>query len=229
MALTEVYDLASDTRMAQRLSQLPGVGLVSLAGGQRPAVRVQVNPVALAANGLSVAQIRTAIGAANVNTPKGSFDGPTRAIMLDANDQMRSVDEYRDLVLAYNNGAPLRLKDVATVDDGAENRHLAAWSGRLPAILVNIQRQPGANVIDVVDRVRALLPQLSAAMPAGVDVAVLSDRTESIRASITGVQHELLLVIALVVMVTFVFLRNIPATIIPTTSRCRCRWSARSA
>ncbi|PZQ18489.1 MAG: multidrug transporter subunit MdtB [Rhodanobacter denitrificans] len=215
MALPAVYDLV-DTRMAQRLAQLPGVGLVSLAGGQRPAVRVQVNPVALAAAGLSVADIRTAIGAANVNTPKGSFDGPTRAIMLDANDQMRSVEEYRQLILAYRDGAPLRLGDVATVEDGAENRHLAAWSGPVPAILVNIQRQPGANVIEVVDRVRALLPQLSAALPAGIDVAVLSDRTESIRASIRGVQHELMLAIGLVVMVTFVFLRNVPATIIPS-------------
>ncbi len=215
MALPAVYDLV-DTRMAQRLAQLPGVGLVSLAGGQRPAVRVQVNPVALAAAGLSVAEIRSAIGAANVNTPKGSFDGPTRAIMLDANDQMRSVEEYRQLILAYRDGAPLRLGDVATVEDGAENRHLAAWSGPVPAILVNIQRQPGANVIDVVDRVRALLPQLSAALPAGIDVAVLSDRTESIRASIRGVQHELMLAIGLVVMVTFVFLRNVPATIIPS-------------
>ncbi|MCR6702182.1 MAG: MdtB/MuxB family multidrug efflux RND transporter permease subunit [Dokdonella sp.] len=215
MALPAVYDLV-DTRMAQRLSQLPGVGLVSLAGGQRPAVRVQVNPVALAAAGLSVADIRGAIGAANVNTPKGSFDGPTRAIMLDANDQMRSVQEYRELILAYRDGAPLRLGDVATVEDGAENRHLAAWSGPVPAILVNIQRQPGANVIEVVDRVRALLPQLSAALPAGIDVAVLSDRTESIRASIRGVQHELMLAIGLVVMVTFVFLRNVPATIIPS-------------
>ena len=215
MALPAVYDLV-DTRMAQRLAQLPGVGLVSLAGGQRPAVRVQVNPVALAAAGLSVAEIRSAIGAANVNTPKGSFDGPTRAIMLDANDQMRSVEEYRQLILAYRDGAPLRLGDVATVEDGVENRHLAAWSGPVPAILVNIQRQPGANVIEVVDRVRALLPQLSAALPAGVDVAVLSDRTESIRASIRGVQHELILAIGLVVMVTFVFLRNVPATIIPS-------------
>jgi len=215
MALPAVYDLV-DTRMAQRLAQLPGVGLVSLAGGQRPAVRVQVNPVALAAAGLSVADIRSAIGAANVNTPKGSFDGPTRAIMLDANDQMRSVEEYRQLILAYRDGAPLRLGDVATVEDGAENRHLAAWSGPVPAILVNIQRQPGANVIEVVDRVRALLPQLSAALPAGIDVAVLSDRTESIRASIRGVQHELMLAIGLVVMVTFVFLRNVPATIIPS-------------
>jgi len=215
LSLPQVHDLV-DTRMAQRLSQLPGVGLVSLAGGQRPAVRIQVNPSALAANGLSMASIRTAIGAANVNMPKGSFDGPTRAIMLDANDQMRSVAEYRALILAWKDGAPLRLGDVATIEDGAENRQLAAWSGTTPAVLINIQRQPGANVIAVVDQVRALLPQLQASLPKGVDVAVLSDRTESIRASIRGVQHELLIAIALVVMVTFVFLRNIPATIIPS-------------
>ena len=215
LSLPQVHDLV-DTRMAQRLSQLPGVGLVSLAGGQRPAVRIQVNPSALAANGLSMASIRTAIGAANVNLPKGSFDGPTRAIMLDANDQMRSVAEYQALILAYKDGAPLRLGDVATIEDGAENRQLAAWSGTTPAVLINIQRQPGANVIAVVDQVRALLPQLQASLPKGVDVAVLSDRTESIRASIRGVQHELLIAIALVVMVTFVFLRNLPATIIPS-------------
>ncbi|MGV6493265.1 MdtB/MuxB family multidrug efflux RND transporter permease subunit [Stenotrophomonas rhizophila] len=215
LSLPQVHDLV-DTRMAQRLSQLPGVGLVSLSGGQRPAVRIQVNPSALAANGLSMASIRTAIGAANVNMPKGSFDGPTRAIMLDANDQMRSVAEYQALILAYKDGAPLRLGDVATIEDGAENRQLAAWSGTTPAVLINIQRQPGANVIAVVDQVRALLPQLQASLPKGVDVAVLSDRTESIRASIRGVQHELLIAIALVVMVTFVFLRNLPATIIPS-------------
>ncbi|WP_422510027.1 MdtB/MuxB family multidrug efflux RND transporter permease subunit [Stenotrophomonas sp. GZD-301] len=215
LSLPQVHDLV-DTRMAQRLSQLPGVGLVSLAGGQRPAVRIQANPSALAANGLSMAHIRQAIGAANVNLPKGSFDGPTRAIMLDANDQMRSVAEYRALILAYKDGAPLRLGDVATIEDGAENRQLAAWSGTTPAVLVNIQRQPGANVIAVVDQVRTLLPQLQASLPKGVDVTVLSDRTESIRASIRGVQHELLIAIALVVMVTFVFLRNIPATIIPS-------------
>ena len=215
MALPEVYDLV-DTRMAQRLSQLPGVGLVSIAGGQRPAVRIQVNPSALASAGIGMGEIRAAIAAANVNMPKGSFDGPTRAIMLDANDQMRSAQEYRDLVISFRDGAPLRLGDVATVEDGAENRQLAAWSGAQPAILVNIQRQPGANVIDVVDGIQALLPQLRAAMPTAVDVTVLSDRTESIRASIKGVQHELLLAIGLVVLVTFVFLRTIPATIIPS-------------
>ncbi len=213
--LPEVYDLV-DTRMAQRLSQLPGVGLVSLAGGQRPAVRVQVNPVALAAAGLSVGDVRSAIAANNINMPKGSFDGPTRAVMLDANDQLQSAQEYRDLIIAFRNNAPLRLSDVASVEDGAENRHLAAWSGEVPAILINIQRQPGANVIDVVDQVRAVLPQLSATLPANVDIAILSDRTESIRASIKGVQHELLLAIGLVVLVTWVFLRSIPATIIPS-------------
>jgi len=217
LALPAVYDLV-DTRMAQRLAQLPGVGLVSLAGGQRPAVRIEVNPTALAATGLGMDGIRAAISRANVNLPKGSFDGPARAIMLDANDQMRSAADYRDLIITWREGSPLRLGDVATVQEGAENRHLAAWSGEVPAILVNIQRQPGANVIKVVDSIHALLPQLRAALPAGVDVAVLSDRTESIRASITGVQHELMLAIALVVMVTFVFLRNLPATIIPSVA-----------
>jgi len=217
LALPAVYDLV-DTRMAQRLSQLPGVGLVSLAGGQRPAVRIQVNPTALASSGLGMDDIRAAISRANVNLPKGRFDGPVRAILLDANDQMRSAAEYRDLIITWREGAPLRLGDIASVEDGAENRHLAAWSGEVPAILVNIQRQPGANVIKVVDSIHELLPRLRAAMPAGVDVAVLSDRTESIRASITGVQHELMLAIALVVMVTFIFLRNIPATIIPSVA-----------
>ncbi|MEG0193502.1 MAG: multidrug efflux RND transporter permease subunit [Stenotrophomonas sp.] len=215
LSLPQVHDLV-DTRIAQRLAQLPGVGLVSLAGGQRPAVRIQVNPGALAANNLGMDHIRTAIAAANVNLPKGSFDGPIRAVMLDANDQMRSVAEYRALVLAWRDGAPLRLGDVATITDGAENRQLAAWSGTTPAVLVNIQRQPGANVIAVVEQVRALLPQLQATLPAGVQMGVLSDRTESIRASVRGVQKELVLAIALVVLVTWVFLRNLPATLIPS-------------
>jgi multidrug efflux pump len=214
LPLSTVYDLV-DTRVSQKLSQVPGVGLVSLAGGQRPAVRIQVNPAALASNGLGMGQVRDAIAAANVNMPKGSFDGPTRAIMLDANDQMRTAEEYRALILANVEGRQLRLGDVATIEDGVENRHLAAWSGQVPAILINVQRQPGANVIDVVERIEELLPQLRATLPAGVDVAVLSNRTESIRASIRGVQKELLIAIALVVMVTFVFLRNVPATIIP--------------
>ncbi|MGE6334168.1 multidrug efflux RND transporter permease subunit [Stenotrophomonas sp. NPDC077659] len=217
LALPQVHDLV-DTRIAQRLAQLPGVGLVSLAGGQRPAVRIQVNPAALAANGLGMDHIRTAIAAANVNLPKGSFDGPIRAVMLDANDQMRSVEEYRALVLAWREGAPLRLGDVATITDGAENRQLAAWSGTMPAVLVNIQRQPGANVIAVVEQVRTLLPQLQATLPAGVQMNVLSDRTESIRASVRGVQKELVLAIGLVVLVTWVFLRNLPATLIPSVA-----------
>ena len=217
LSLPQVHDLV-DTRIAQRLAQLPGVGLVSLAGGQRPAVRIQVNPAALAANGLGMDHIRTAIAAANVNLPKGSFDGPIRAVMLDANDQMRSVAEYRALVLAWRDGAPLRLGDVATISDGAENRQLAAWSGTTPAVLVNIQRQPGANVIAVVEQVRALLPQLQTTLPAGVQMDVLSDRTESIRASVRGVQKELVLAIALVVLVTWVFLRNLPATLIPSVA-----------
>ena len=217
LALPQVHDLV-DTRIAQRLAQLPGVGLVSLAGGQRPAVRIQVNPAALAANNLGMDHIRTAIAAANVNLPKGSFDGPIRAVMLDANDQMRSVDEYRSLVLAWREGAPLRLGDVATITDGAENRQLAAWSGTTPAVLVNIQRQPGANVIAVVEQVRTLLPQLQATLPAGVQMNVLSDRTESIRASVRGVQKELVLAIGLVVLVTWVFLRNLPATLIPSVA-----------
>jgi len=217
LALPQVHDLV-DTRIAQRLAQLPGVGLVSLAGGQRPAVRIQVNPAALAANNLGMDHIRTAIAAANVNLPKGSFDGPIRAVMLDANDQMRSVEEYRALVLAWREGAPLRLGDVATITDGAENRQLAAWSGTTPAVLVNIQRQPGANVIAVVEQVRTLLPQLQATLPAGVQMNVLSDRTESIRASVRGVQKELVLAIGLVVLVTWVFLRNLPATLIPSVA-----------
>ncbi|MBA0279810.1 multidrug efflux RND transporter permease subunit [Stenotrophomonas maltophilia] len=217
LSLPQVHDLV-DTRIAQRLAQLPGVGLVSLAGGQRPAVRIQVNPAALAANGLGMDHIRTAIAAANVNLPKGSFDGPIRAVMLDANDQMRSVAEYRALLLAWRDGAPLRLGDVATITDGAENRQLAAWSGTTPAVLVNIQRQPGANVIAVVEQVRALLPQLQATLPAGVQMNVLSDRTESIRASVRGVQKELVLAIGLVVLVTWVFLRNLPATLIPSVA-----------
>jgi multidrug efflux pump len=215
MALPAVHDLV-DTRMAQKIAQVPGVGMVSIAGGQRSAIRVQINPLALASAGLSMENVRTIIAGANVNQPKGSFDGETRAVMLDANDQLKSVEEYERLILAYRDGAPLRLADVATITEGSENRRLAAWSGETPGVLLNIQRQPGANVIQVVDRVKELLPQLTASLPAGLDVVVLSDRTQTIRASIESVQHELLLAVALVVMVTFLFLRNIPATIIPS-------------
>ena len=213
--LPQVHDLV-DTRVAQKLAQLPGVGLVSIAGGQRPAVRIQANPQALAAHGLNLEDLRSAIGAANVNQPKGNFDGPERSFMLDANDQLRSPDAYRDLIIAYREGAPLRLSDVADVVDGAENRRLAAWANDMPAVLVNIQRQPGANVIQVVDRVQQLLPQLTATLPSTLDVAVISDRTQTIRASVRDTQHELMFAVALVVLVTFLFLRNIPATIVPS-------------
>ncbi|MDX9874810.1 MAG: multidrug efflux RND transporter permease subunit [Spongiibacteraceae bacterium] len=214
MALPEVYNLV-DTRVAQKLSQLPGVGLVSLAGGQRPAVRVKVNTAALAAYGIGLDEVRQAIAATNVNQPKGNFDGPFQQVMLDANDQLRSAEEYRSLILTWQDGAPLRLGDVAEIIEGPENRFLAAWSDRAPAVLINIQRQPGANVIAVGDRIKALLPQLQATLPAAVEMTVLSDRTETIRSSVRHVQFELMLAVALVVLVTFLFLRNLPATVIP--------------
>jgi multidrug efflux pump len=215
MLLPKLNDLV-DTRMAQKIAQISGVGMVSIAGGQRQAVRIKVNPEALAANGLNLADVRTLIGASNVNQPKGNFDGPTRVSMLDANDQLKSPEEYAELILAYKNGAPLRLKDVAEVVDGAENERLAAWANENQAVLLNIQRQPGANVIEVVDRIKALLPSITDNLPAGLDVTVLTDRTQTIRASVTDVQHELLIAIALVVLVTFLFLRRVSATIIPS-------------
>jgi multidrug efflux pump len=215
LPLPQVHDLV-DTRIAQKLAQIPGVGMVSLAGGQRPAVRVQVNPGALAARGLNLSDVRAAINAASVNSPKGSFDGPVRNILMDANDQLRSVEEYRNLIIAWRDGAPLRLGDVARIENSAEDRRLAAWADTLPAVLVNVQRQPGANVIEVVDRVQALLPQLSASLPAAVELMVLTDRTQSIRSSVRSVQHELIFAVALVVLVTFLFLRNVAATIIPS-------------
>ncbi|MEI7613105.1 MAG: efflux RND transporter permease subunit, partial [Betaproteobacteria bacterium] len=221
LPLPKVEDLV-DTRLAQKLSQLPGVGLVSIGGGQRPAVRVQANPKALTANGLNLDDLRTTISNANVNSAKGSFDGPTRASTIDANDQLKSADEYKQLVVAWRNGAPIRIVDIAEVVDGAENARLAAWSAvdgkQKPAVILNIQRQPGANVIETVDRIKRLLPQLQAALPQSVDVQILTDRTTTIRASIEDVRFELLLSVALVVMVIFVFLRNIPATIIPSVA-----------
>ncbi|MQU63777.1 MdtB/MuxB family multidrug efflux RND transporter permease subunit [Pseudomonas sp. FSL R10-1350] len=215
MLLPKLNNLV-DTRMAQKIAQINGVGMVSIAGGQRQAVRIKVNPEALAANGLNLADVRTLIGASNVNQPKGNFDGPTRVSMLDANDQLKTAQEYAELILAYNNGAPLRLKDVAEIVDGAENERLAAWANENQAVLLNIQRQPGANVIEVVDRIKALLPSITNNLPAGIDVTVLTDRTQTIRASVRDVQHELLIAIALVVMVTFLFLRRASATIIPS-------------
>ncbi|MCH7302011.1 efflux RND transporter permease subunit, partial [Pseudomonas capeferrum] len=215
MPLPKLNDLV-DTRVAQKLAQISGVGMVSIAGGQRQAVRIKVNVDALAANGLNLDDVRTLIGASNVNQPKGNFDGPTRVSMLDANDQLRSPAEYANLILAYNNGAPLRLKDVAEIVDGAENERLAAWANENQAVLLNIQRQPGANVIEVVDRIKELLPSITDNLPAGLDVSVLTDRTQTIRAAVKDVQHELLIAIVLVVMVTFVFLRRFSATLIPS-------------
>jgi len=215
--LIQLQDLV-ETRIAQKISQLAGVGLVTIGGGQRPAVRVRADPRALAAAGLGIEDVRTAIVNTNSNQAKGSFDGPERATTIDANDQIRAAAGYRDLILAYRNGAPLRLSDVARIDQAAENTRLAAWAGEEPAIVLNIQRQPGSNVIDVVDRIKALLPTLHAALPGAADLAVLTDRTVTIRASVHDVQFELGLAIALVVMVIFLFLRNLSATVIPAVA-----------
>jgi len=217
LPLYQIEDLA-DTRLAQKISQISGVGLVTLSGGQRPAVRVQANPTALASYGMSLEDLRTAITAANVNGPKGTFDGPTRSYTIDANDQLKSAADYRSIIIAYKDGAPIHLTDVADVIDGVENNKLAAWKDTAPAIIMNIQRQPGANVIEVVDRIKAMLPQLTASMPAAVDMSVLTDRTVTVRASVEDVQFELMLAVVLVVLVIFLFLRNLPATIIPSFS-----------
>lgn len=212
--LTRVRDLA-DTRFAQKISQIPGVGLVSLSGGQRPAVRIHVNLPALAAYGLGLDDLRDAVSRANVNMAKGNLDGPSQAFTITGNDQLLSGGEYAPLILAYRNGAPVRLSDVAEVEDAAEDERQAAWVNSTPAVIMNIQRQPGANVIAVVDRVRELLPRLSATLPPAVSVDLLADRTASIRASVRDVQFELFLAVALVVTVIFLFLRNLPATLIP--------------
>ncbi|WP_442499625.1 MdtB/MuxB family multidrug efflux RND transporter permease subunit [Methylobacter sp. sgz302048] len=214
LPLTKVEDLV-DTRLAQKLSQLPGVGLVSISGGQRPAVRIQANPMALAAYNLSLEDLRTAIARANVNQPKGMFDGPARAAIIDANDQLRSAAEYRPIIIAYRDDRPVRVSDVAEVSDAAENVRLAAWANETAAVIVNIQRQPGTNVIEVVERIKALLPQLQTAMPSALEIVPLSDRTTTIRASVQDVEHELLLAVALVVLVIYLFLRNASATTIP--------------
>ena len=217
LPLPQVQSFA-DTRLAQKISQVAGVGLVSISGGQRPAVRVQVNPTAISSYGLNIEDVRTAIAAANVNQAKGGFDGPARAFTIDANDQLRSAEEYRNVFIAYRNNAPVRLSDVADVVEDAENVKQAAWVNEKPAIILNIQRQPGANVIDVVDHVKKLLPQLKASIPAGIDVTILSDRTDTIRSSVKDVQFELMLSVALVVLVIFLFLRNLSATIIPSVA-----------
>jgi multidrug efflux pump len=212
--LPRVEELA-ETRMAQRISQLKGVGLVSISGGQRPAVRVQANPTALASYGLSLEALRTALGSANVNQAKGSFDGPDQAWTINDNDQLQAGAQYGPIIIAYRNGAPVRIRDVATVIDGAENTKLAAWVNANPAIVLNIQRQPGTNIISVVDTVQALLPQIEASLPQGIGVQVITDRTTTIRASVRDVEFELLLTTVLVVLVIFLFLRSPSATIIP--------------
>ena len=215
LPLTRVEDLV-DTRLAQKISQVPGVGLVSVSGGQRPAVRIVANPRSLASKGLSLDDIRIAIGNANVNSAKGSFDGPYQASTIDANDQIKSAQGYEELIITYNNGAPVRLKDVASVVTAPENIRLGAWANKDPAIILNIQRQPGANVIQVVDQIKKLLPQLTQGLPQSLEVKILTDRTSTIRASVHDVQIELLFSILLVVLVIFVFLRSISATIIPS-------------
>jgi multidrug efflux pump len=215
MPLSQVEDY-TDTRFAEKISQLPGVGAVTISGGQKPAVRVQVNPTQLASYGLSLEDVRTALSATSLDTAKGSFDGPAQSFQIGANDQITTAAEFRQVVLAYRNGAPVMLKDVANVIDGVENTQLSAWMNKVPAVIVNIQRQPGANIINVVDSIKALLPKLRATIPPIIKIAVLTDRTTTVRASVHDVEFELMLCIALVVMVIFVFLRTFAATIIPS-------------
>src|ERR1700730_7279643 len=217
LPLTQVEDLA-DTRLAQKISQLTGVGLVSISGGHRPAVRIQADLRQLAAYGLNIDDLRTTLGTANVNTPKGNSDGPSRQYTINANDQLKKASDYSDLVIAYRNGAPVLLSNVAKATEGAENTRLAGWMNTTEAVIMNVQRQPGANVIEVVDRIQALLPQLRAALPAAVDVEVLTDRTNTIRASVADVEFELAIAVVLVVLEIFLFLRNASATIISSLS-----------
>jgi multidrug efflux pump len=217
LPLTQVEDLA-DTRLAQKISQLTGVGLVSISGGHRPAVRIQADLRQLAAYGLNIDDLRTTLANANVNTPKGNFDGPSRQYTINANDQLKKASDYNDLVIAYHNGAPVLLSNVAKATEGAENTRLAGWMNTTEAVIMNVQRQPGANVIEVVDRIQALLPQLRAALPAAVDVEVLTDRTNTIRASVADVEFELAIAVVLVVLVIFLFLRSASATVIPSLS-----------
>ncbi|MGE5725579.1 MAG: multidrug efflux RND transporter permease subunit [Acidobacteriota bacterium] len=217
LPLSKVEDLA-DTALAQKISQLPGVGLVSISGGQKPAVRIQANPTALASYGLSLEDLRSALAAANVDQAKGQLDGHRQSFTIGANDQLLSSADYHSIIVAYRNGAPVRVSDVATVLDGAENTNQAAWMNLDPAVIVNIQRQPGANIISVADSIKKLLPMLQSSLPSSVKVHILTDRTQTIRASVKDVQFELLLSIALVVMVVFLFLRNLSATVIPSVA-----------
>jgi multidrug efflux pump len=217
MPLSKVEDLA-DTALAQKISQLPGVGLVSISGGQKPAVRIQANPTTLASYGLSLEDVRTALAAANVDQAKGVLDGPRQSFTIGANDQLLSSSQYGSIVVAYKNGAPVRLSDVANAVDGAENIKQAAWMNITPAVIVNIQRQPGANIISVADRIKLLLPKLQSSLPSAIKVQILTDRTQTIRASVKDVQFELMLTVGLVVMVIFLFLRNLSATVIPSVA-----------
>jgi multidrug efflux pump len=215
--LNQVEDFA-DTRLAQKISQLPGVGLVTISGGQKPAVRIQANPTALSSYGISLDEVRTALQQASVNQAKGNFDGPRQSYEINANDQLLTSKDYRAVVVAYRNGAPVMLSDVAKIIDDVENQKLAAWMNDTPAVIVNIQRQPGANIIQVVDSIKKLLPQLKANLPASIDTTILTDRTTTIRASVRDVQFSLVLTIGLVVLVIFLFLRNLAATFIPSVA-----------
>ena len=215
LPLSQVEDLV-DTRLAPKLSQLAGVGLVSISGGQKPAVRIQANPTALSSYGLNLEDLRTALATTSVNQALGNFDGPHQDYQINANDQLETSDDYRKVVVAYRNGAPIILKDVATVVDGIENNKQAAWMNETPAVILNIQRQPGANTIKVVKAIKAVLPQLEVNLPASIQVTPLTDLTTSINASVSDVEFELMLTVALVVMIIFVFLRNVYATIIPS-------------
>src|SRR5437016_6915346 len=217
LPLSKVEDLA-DTVLAQKISQMTGVGMVSISGGQKPAVRVQANPTALASYGLGMDDLRSAVAAANVDQAKGSIEGARQSFTIGANDQLMSSAEYQPLIVAYRNGSAVRLSDVANVVDSAENSKQAAWENEKPAVILNVQRQPGANIISVVDRIRAVLPQLQSALPKAVQVTILSDRTETIRASVADVKFELMLTVFLVVMVIFLFLRTFSATVIPSVA-----------
>ncbi|MDP4260834.1 MAG: efflux RND transporter permease subunit, partial [Bacteroidota bacterium] len=217
LPLSQVEDLA-DTRFAQKIAQLPDVGLVSISGGQRPSVRIHANPTALSAYGLTLEDLRTAISTANVNQAKGSFDGPRQAYNIGANDQLFSSSEYHQLIVAYRNGAPVYLSNVADAIDDVESVKQAAWMNETPAVILNIQRQPGANVIKVVDRIKKLMPQLQSSLPPSIKVSILTDRTTTIRASVRDVEFELMLAVVLVVLVIFLFLRNLPATTIPSVA-----------
>ncbi len=217
LPLSKVEDIA-DTRFAQKISQLSGVGLVSISGGQKPAIRIRANPMSLSALGLNLDDLRTAISQANVNQAKGSFDGARQAYTIGANDQLLSSEQYRRLIVAYRNGAPVELADVAEVTDSVENERLAAWMNDTPAVILNIQRQPGANIIEVVNRIKNLLPQLQESLPGAVKVDVLTDRTMTIRASVEDVQHEMIMTVVLVVLVIFLFLRSVSATVIPSVA-----------